>query len=70
MYFQLEVDYYSNEANKNNYKNVELTASTKTTFDSYRLHWALHLQRPLVMLVAWTSKYLVVWAWCCLKVYL
>ena len=29
MYFQLEVDYYSNEANKNKYKNVQLTASTK-----------------------------------------
>ena len=29
MYFQLEVDYYSNEANKNKYKNVQLIASTK-----------------------------------------
>ena len=29
MYFQLEVYYYSNEANKNKYKNVQLTASTK-----------------------------------------
>ena len=29
MYFQLEVDYYSSEANKNKYKNVELIASTK-----------------------------------------
>ena len=28
MYFQLEVD-YSNEANKNKYKNVQLIASTK-----------------------------------------
>ena len=25
MYFQLEVDYYSNETNKNKYKNVQLT---------------------------------------------
>ena len=29
MYFQLEVDYYSNEANKNKYKNLQLIASTK-----------------------------------------
>ena len=30
MYFQLEVDYYSNEANKNRYKNLQLIASTKS----------------------------------------
>ena len=29
MYFQLEVYYYSNEANKNKYKNFQLIASTK-----------------------------------------
>ena len=29
MYFQLEVDYYSNEADKNKYKNIQLIASTK-----------------------------------------
>ena len=29
MYFQVEVGYYSNEANKNEYKSVQLTASTK-----------------------------------------
>ena len=29
MYFQLEVGYDSNEANKNKYKNVQLIASTK-----------------------------------------
>ena len=29
MYFQLEVYYYSNEANKNKYKKVQLIASTK-----------------------------------------
>ena len=29
MYFQLEVDYYSNKANKNKYKNFQLIASTK-----------------------------------------
>ena len=29
MYFQVEVDYYCKEANKNKYKNGQLTASTK-----------------------------------------
>ena len=29
MCFQLEVDYYSNEANKNKYKNFQLITSTK-----------------------------------------
>ena len=29
MDFQLEVDYYSNEANKNQYKNFQLIPSTK-----------------------------------------
>ena len=31
MYFQLEVEYYSNEANKNKYTNFQLKASIKTT---------------------------------------
>ena len=30
MYFQLEVDYYSNEASKNKYTNFQLIASTKS----------------------------------------
>ena len=30
MYFQLEVDYYSNEANKNKYTNFQLIASIKS----------------------------------------
>ena len=30
MYFLLEVDYYSNEANKNKYTNFQLKASIKT----------------------------------------
>ena len=29
MYFQLEVDYYSNKANKNKYTNFQLKESTK-----------------------------------------
>ena len=48
MYFQLEVDYYSNEANKNKYKNVQLIASTKN-----------NLKIATDCFVAWTSKYFV-----------
>ena len=33
MYFRLEVDYYSNEANKNKYKNFQLIASTKNNLN-------------------------------------
>ena len=29
MYFQLEVEYYSNEANKNKYRDFQLIASRK-----------------------------------------
>ena len=29
MYFQVEVDYYSNEANRNKYTNFQLVASIK-----------------------------------------
>ena len=32
MYFQLEVDYFSNEAKINKYKNFQLIASTKNNF--------------------------------------
>ena len=32
VYFQLEVDYYSNEAKINKYKNFQLIASTKNKF--------------------------------------
>ena len=32
MYFQLEVDYYSNEANKNKYKSVQLIAFSIENF--------------------------------------
>ena len=31
MYFHLEADYYSNEANNNKYKNFQLIASTKNS---------------------------------------
>ena len=67
MYFQLEVDYYSNEGNKNKYKNVQLKASTK---NNLKIAADRTGQRPLLILVAWASKYFVAWAWCCLKAYL
>ena len=59
MYFQTEVDYYSNEANKNKYKNIQLIASTKN-----------NLKIAIDCFVTWTTKYFVAWACCCLKVYL
>ena len=59
MHFQLQIDYYSNEANKNKYKDVQLIASTKN-----------NLKITTDCFVAWTSKYFVAWACCCLKVYL
>ena len=34
MYFQLEVDYYSNEAKKNKYKNFQLIAPTKKQLEN------------------------------------
>ena len=34
MYFQLEIYYYSNEANKNKYTNFQLKTSTKNLKDS------------------------------------
>ena len=71
MYFQLEVDYYSNEANKNKYKNVQLKAATKnnlklpTDCTGHCTH-----NDNLKYFVARTSKYFVAWACCFLKVYL
>ena len=43
MYFQLEVDYYSNEANKNKHKNFQLIASTKKLKDSRKEDCTGHL---------------------------
>ena len=68
MYFQLEVTttgYYSNEANKNKCKNVQLIASTKNN-----LKMKKHKDKNLSYFVAWTSKYFVAWACCCFKVHL
>ena len=36
MYFQLEVYYYFNKANKNKYKNVQLITSTKNFLRWYQ----------------------------------
>ena len=59
MYFQLEVDYYSNEVNKNKYKNVQLIASTKNNL-KIATDCTGHCTRNenLSYFVAWTSKYL------------
>ena len=53
MYFQLEVDYYSNEANKNRYTNFQLIASTKNN-----LYRAMYLQQQLVILCCLDFKVL------------
>ena len=61
MYFQLEINYFSNETNKNKYKNVQLTASTKNnlkiatdctghcTFNDNLLFLLLGLQSTLLL---------------------
>ena len=71
MYFQLEADYYSNEANKNIYKNVQLIASTKNDLKiatDCTGHCICNDNLPYF--VAWTSNYFVAWACYFLKVYL
>ena len=49
MYFQLEVDYYSNEANKSKYKNFQFITSTKNNL-KILVYLALYLQRQLFIL--------------------
>ena len=71
MYFQLEVDYYSNEANQNKYKNAQLIASRENNLKIAKdCTGHSTCNDNLSLLVAWTSKYFVAWAWCFLKVYL
>ena len=72
MYFQLEVDYYSDEVNKSKYKNFQLKASTKSNLKIAEEQ----IVQGVVLAMAtchtmWlgTSKYFVAWAWCCLKVH-
>ena len=52
MYFQLEVDYYSNEANKNEHTTFQLKASIKNNLKiaEDEIVQALYLQRELVIL--------------------
>ena len=72
MYFQLEVDYYFSEANKNNYKNFQSIASTKKQLkDSWIADCTGHYtcNDILPYFVAWTWKYFFPWTCCCLKVY-
>ena len=71
MYFQLEVYYYSNEGNKNKYKNVQLIASTKNSL-KIATDCTGHCTRNdnLSYFAAWTSKHFVAWACFWLKVYL
>ena len=79
MYFQPQVYYYSNEANKNKCKNVQLIATTKNlkTATDYTGHCTRN--DNLSYFVAWTSLcclgllLLKVYLWnlkvyCCLKV--
>ena len=70
MYFQAEVDYCSNEANKK-YENVQLIASTRKILKiatDCRGHCTCN--ENFSYLVTWTSKYFIAWACCRLKVYL
>ena len=67
MYFQLGVDYYSNESNKNKYKNFQLMALTKNNLKvaEEQIVQALYLQRQLVILCCLDLKVL-----CCLDLLL
>ena len=65
MYFQLDVDCYSNKTNKNKYENVQLIASTK---NNLKIATDCTGHCTCFILAAWTSEYFFAWAWCCLKV--
>ena len=63
IYFQSEVYYYSNEANKNKYKNVPLIVSTKNNLKKATdCTGYCTCNDNLSYFVAWTSKYFVAWA--------
>ena len=67
MYFQLKVDYYSNEANKNKYKTFQLIASTKNNLKiaEDQIVQDIVLARQLVILCCLDLKIL-----CCLDLLL
>ena len=70
MHFQLDVDYYSNEANKNKYKNVQLIVLTKNnlkiatnctgqcTCSDYLSYLLSGLQSTLLLGLGVASKYI------------
>ena len=71
MYFQLEADYYSNEANKNKYTNFQLIAWIK---NNLKITEDQIVQGTVLATTAghtfgWTWKYFVAWTYCYLKVY-
>ena len=71
MYFHLEVYFYSNEANKNKYKNFQLIASTKNKLKiATDCKGQCTRNSNLSSFVASTLNYFVASACCCLKVYL
>ena len=70
MYFQLEVDDYSHEANKNKYENFQLIASKKTLKIATDCKGHCTCDDNLSYFVTSTSKYFIAWGCCCLKVYL
>ena len=70
MYFQPEVDDYSNEANKNKYEKFQLIASKKTLKIATDCKGHCTCDDNLSYFVTSTSKYFFAWGCCCLKVYL
>ena len=67
MFFQLEVYIYSHEANKNKYRNVQLIASTENNLKiATNCSERCARNENLSYFIAWTSKYFVAWACCCL----
>ena len=71
MYVQIEVDYYSNEANINKYINFQLIASIKNNFKIVedQMYGALYLQRQLFMLCCLDLKVLCCLDYCYLEKY-
>ena len=67
MYFQLEVDYYSNEANKNKYKNFQLIASTR---NNLKIAEEQIVQGILIPTATWRTCCLDLEVLCCLDLLL
>ena len=71
MYFQLEVDYYSNEGNKNKYTNFQLIASIRNNLKiaEDQIVQGTALATTAGRSFSWTLKYFVAWICCYLKVH-